>query len=233
MAQFAIKNLELSLVERRFEAGDVYSFIFKSGEPISWQPGQYMIFELEHENPDERKTKRPFSIASAPFEGVVMISTRYAGEKASSFKKALYNLPPGGIIKVSGPIGNMVMDDPSRDYVLIAGGIGITPFRAIFMDADYAKFPSKITLLYSNSTPEFVYKSELERIAAKNDNINIRYFVSPERITEDAVKEVAPNMGNTMVFMSGPPPMVEAYEKMCDALGVSYENVRKDIFIGY
>jgi ferredoxin-NADP reductase len=47
------------------------------------------------------------------------------------------------------------------------------------------------------------------------------------------IKEVVSDMGNTMVFMSGPPPMVETYEKMCDALGMPEENVRKDIFLGY
>jgi ferredoxin-NADP reductase len=74
------------------ETNDIFSFIFAPEQPLQWKAGQLLRYVLNHPNPDDRGVERLFSIASAPHEKHVMLTTRFAS-KSSSFKKALKNLP--------------------------------------------------------------------------------------------------------------------------------------------
>src|SRR5579872_4670066 len=123
--------MKLQLLNRKTEAPRVESFIFQPQEPVSWKAGQYFHYVLHHEPTDDRGSDRWFTIASAPFEGHIMITTRFAENKSSSFKNKLQNLQIGESIEVSFLEGDFIVDDPTQEYVFIAGGIGITPFRSV------------------------------------------------------------------------------------------------------
>ncbi len=94
---------------------------------------------------DDPKTTRYFTIASAPFEQRVTLTTRFATERRSSFKRALRELPIGAAVEAEGPSGNFVVKVPEVDRVFIAGGIGITPYRAILLDLDHRARPVNVT----------------------------------------------------------------------------------------
>ena len=79
-----------------------------------------------------------------------MLTTRSAAERSSSFKRALRQLPVGAAVDVGEPDGDFVVGDPGDEHVLIAGGIGVTPFRAILLDLDHRELPINATLLYAN-----------------------------------------------------------------------------------
>lgn len=225
--------MRLTLINKKQETSDVISFFFKSETPLTWQAGQFLLYTLDHPNPDNRKTQRYFTIASAPFEGHIMLTTPFAKEKGSTFKHALYNLPLGVTIGAEGSDGDFVIEGSSKDYLFIAGGIGITPYRAIFLDLDHQNLPINVTLLYSNRTPEFVYKTELEALARKHPALQVHYFVDPERVTEEAIKKIVPNLQIPIFYVSGPEPMVEAFEKTLPAMGVSKDHMKLDYFPGY
>ena len=150
--------MKLILVAKRPETEDVMSFLFRSDAPLKWQAGQFLHYSLPHPDVDDRGITRYFTIASAPFEGHVMLTTRFAGKRSSSFKRALRQLPVGAAVDVGEPDGDFVVGDPGDEHVLIAGGIGVTPFRAILLDRDHRELPIKATLLYANRSPDFVYK---------------------------------------------------------------------------
>ena len=95
--------MKLSLVTKRPETGDVMSFMFRSDTPLSWQAGQFLHYTLPHPDADERRITRYFTIASAPFEKHVMLTTRFASERSSSFKRALRQLPLGSAVEVGEP----------------------------------------------------------------------------------------------------------------------------------
>ncbi|MBA3543266.1 MAG: FAD-dependent oxidoreductase [Chthoniobacterales bacterium] len=123
--------MKFTLSATKQEANDTFSFIFAPEQPLQWKAGQLLRYVLNHPNPDDRGVERFFSIASAPHEKHVMLTTRFA-PKSSSFKKALKNLRPGDAIEAHDLEGDFVVDDSETTFVFIAGGIGITPFRAIF-----------------------------------------------------------------------------------------------------
>lgn len=172
----------LTLTGKKNEVLNVATFYFKPDEKISWKAGQYMRYHLEDPNPDERKVDRYFTIASAPHEGLIQLTTRFVPDDGSTFKKDLRHLNTGDTIKAAGPMGSFVVDEPNLNYVFIAGGIGITPYRAILKDLDFKNLPVNITLFYANRENNIIFKEELEEIAGKHSSLKIKYILEPNRI---------------------------------------------------
>ena len=222
----------LTLSETKPEAGDAASFIFEPGQALEWKAGQYLHYTLPHDNPDSRKDERYFTIASAPFEKRVMITTRIV-EKASSFKRALKALAIGGQIRADGPFGEFTDDDPEAEFVFISGGIGITPYRSILLDLDRRGLPIKGLLMYANSTDNAVFREELESLAGRHPDFRIAYFIGDRRIDEAAVRAAVPDLGRPFFYASGPEPMVQAMEKMLLGMGVPDGRFKRDFFPGY
>lgn len=232
MPSVIMNKVNLTLVSTKQESEDSISFLFKPQTPISWQAGQFLHYTLEHPNPDNRKNDRYFTIASAPNEGSVMLTTRFSKEKGSSFKNALQNLNIGEQIKAEPPDGDFVAEDPNQQLVFIAGGIGITPFRAILKDFNYKNLPINIILLYANRTEDFVYKKELDELAEKHPNLKIYYFVNPQLINEQTIKRATPDL-KPVFYVSGPAPMVKSFVSMLAEMGISDHNIKRDFFPGY
>jgi len=225
--------MKLKLTEKRQETPDVITFIFEPLEPLEWKPGQYLHYVLHHEPTDDRGSDRWFTNAAAPFENHVRITTRHTTDKGSSFKKKLFSLVEGKKIEMSVVEGDFVVEDPDQEYVFIAGGIGITPFRSILTQLDHDKKPINVTLLYSNRDQNIVYKEELEEIAKNNPNFKIHYVFSPEHIDEEKIKSVIPDVQKPLFYISGPEPMVDALGEALKKLGIPEDHLKQDWFPGY
>src|SRR3989344_6015013 len=169
--------MQLQIIEKKQEAPDTYTYYFLPDIPIIWKPGQFLRYRIPEATPDERGENRFFSIASAPFEGHVQLTTKFAPEKSSTFKKDLQKFEVGQTVESFGASGHFSMDDPNRRYVFIAGGIGITPFGAILMELDHNNLPLNGTLLYANRGKEAIFKDELEKLAKKHPEFKINYIV--------------------------------------------------------
>lgn len=225
--------MRLTLQTKQSVVPGVISFWWKTDQPFTWKPGQFLHYKLLHENPDERGVNRFFTIASAPHEGRVLLTTRFAPEQGSSFKKTLQSLREDAEIEASGPSGSFTLDDPNREYVFIAGGIGITPFRSILTHYHHQNIPLKVTLLYSNRNQDIVFKEELEQISQQNPNLKIHYIVEPQRIDEEVIKTYVPDLQKPIFYVSGPEPMVEGVSQLLRKLGVQDDHLKLDYFPGY
>ena len=221
--------MELTLIERRPEAGDALSLVFQRPAGFRWTPGQYTRLELEHPDPDGRGLRRWFTIASAPHEEVVRLTTRTFAA-GSTFKRTLLALQPGDRIRVSGAGGSFTAPDPLREHLFVAGGIGITPFRSILVDLDRRRSAPRITLLYG-SRRDVVFRDELDAIAARNSWLTIRYVLEPSFIDGAVLREVL--TPEQLVWISGPEVMVHALHGLAAALGVRDDRVKLDEFPGY
>ena len=225
--------MKLILAAKRSETEGVTSFMFTGDTQIKLQAVQFLHYTLPHPDADERGITRYFTIASAPFEGQVLLTTRFASKRSSTFKHALRQLPLGAAVEVGEPDGDFVIGDPSDRHVFIAGGIGITPFRAILLDLDHREVPINATLLYANRTPDSVYKAEMDRLAGRHPGLAIRYLVSPERVSQASIRAVAPDLATPTFHVSGPEPFVESVGSMLSGLGVPDAHVKRDYFPGY
>jgi ferredoxin-NADP reductase len=225
--------MKLKLTARKVESPGVVSFIFKPDEPLTWKAGQFLHYVLNHETTDDRGSDRWFTIASAPHERHVMLTTRFASKQGSTFKKALRALQLGDSLEVSDLDGDFIVSDPNKHYVFIAGGIGITPFRAILKEAAHVGKRLRATLLYANRRKVAAYKQELDAMARRNSNLTIHYLFSPQRIDKPTIKELFPDRKSLLFYISGPEPMVESVGQMLRQIGVPPKHIKQDWFPGY
>lgn len=210
----------------------VCSFILEADKKVGWLPGQYIHYTLPHPGEDDRGEERWFTVSAAPFEQHVMITTRTDGEQTSSFKHALLDLEIGTEIEADSPEGLFVLEPGDIHHVLIAGGIGITPFRSMLIQAGHRNAKLHATLLYANRDEHFVFDEELAALAAKNPSFKIKKYVGDQRISDDELKELIAQ-DNAVFYVSGPKPMVENYYNKLLELDAPQERVRKDFFPGY
>jgi len=216
--------LELVFESHQKETTDIHTFSFKPRGEINWEAGQYIEYRLGF------GLKKHFTIANAPYEKIVKITTRIP-EKPSKFKEKLLALKSGEIIVAKKPKGNLIIDNPNKEYVFIAGGIGITPFRAIIWDQVYKKRNYIINLLYANSDKNITFKKDLDLLSAENKNLKVNYFIEPKRITKENLPKTTPN--GPLYLIAGPPKMVEAHEAILRKLKVPNKNIKTDSFWGY
>lgn len=224
--------MKLKLSSIKPETGNVKTLTFDPSEPFNWKAGQYLHYTIPGTGTDGRDDNRWFTISSAPHENLVSVTTRFF-EKASAFKQALQKLQPGDEIEADGPEGDFVIEDTNRNYIFIAGGIGITPFRSILLDAKHRGQKLKVDLLYANSDNDIVFRDELDELTASNPNLHIEYIIQPKRIDDIRLKEALASSDNPLVYVSGPEPMVETFEELLPKLGLPKENFMGDFFPGY
>lgn len=233
--------MKLKLVKKTNEAKGTKSFFFEPDQKITWLPGQYFYFTLPAlTHSDPRGATRHFTISSSPTEGnLIRLTTRIRDE--SGFKQTLDELPTGSVIEGEGPNGTFIIDEnePGPHFVL-AGGIGITPFRAIAKYLADKKLKTSLYILYSNSTAEEIaFKKELESLVKKNPNIKIEFIVTSKdgRIDEEKIKKFLDHWSlaikDCAFWISGPPAMVDAMETVLGKMDVRAGQVRSEKFTGY
>jgi ferredoxin-NADP reductase len=223
--------MKLYLQDRREIQPGAHTFEFKPETEISWRPGQYLHYRLPHPNPDDRAEDRYFTISSAPYEGKVQLTTRKAADRGSSFKRALFGLKNGDPIEAEGPDGKFVWREGDASHVLVAGGIGITPFRSMLLQLDHDGEPINADLLYSNRDDQLIFGDLLEDLAARHPDLRVHKFIGQE-ITKDDLAGYAKNP-KAVFYLSGPKAMVESFTKQLLSIGVMDDNILKDRFPGY
>lgn len=233
--------MKLTLVKKKEEARDTYSFFFKSDVNFVWTPGQYVYLTLSKLNyPDERGDTRHFTISNSPTEaGLIRFTTRI--RESSGYKKTLIELKEGETIEANGPNGIFKFDEKvakkSISNVFLIGGIGITPVRSFLkynIDKNLRVF---MHLIYSNSDDEFVFKDELDLWSKENDYIKVDYIntTTEGRIDREKLLNITSSgyfMGSTF-WIVGPTSFVSAMEDILEKLGVEEKNIRTEKFTGY
>ena len=222
------KKRRLTLLYKKHEAGDIYSFVFKLEGKAYWKAGQHGALFIEHEKIS--RSFRPFSLASAPSEDV-MISTRIT-DNPSPFKKALSTMQPGQQASLRGPIGSFYIKDRTP-VLFIAGGIGITPFRALIKNSliNPGTAPAHIHLLYSDDRGQFAYEDELQQFATTSD-VTIALLTSREELKAQISDYTHQHANKARYYVSGSPGMVKAMQATLKAKGIRAAQIVTDTFLG-
>lgn len=221
----------LILQEITQESADIYSFIFKPKAPLRWKAGQHGIFMFPIGSGKRLGGKfwRAFSIASSCHEGVVRIST-IIKEEPSEFKKNLRAMKPNDVLTMHGPFGEFHTSKKICRIVGIAGGIGITPFRALIKDiASGVIAETKLTLIYS-ALGVYTYKEELDTLV-KHPSIEIIYTHTPDEVKAEVDAQIAQHGNSASYFISGSPGMIKAIRASLKQKGMRH--IVNDSFRGY
>lgn len=222
--------MKLTLIEKEHLVDNIWAFRFKPGGPFSWVAGQYVRVELPHQNADAEGTKRWFTNSAAPFEGIMQITTRVS---TSTFKQALAKLEPGDELQlIENPEGDFVWQDSALPIVFVAGGIGITPFRSILKQRAHLGQPLNLTLVYGSRTPEVPFKDELAQWQAADSGLKVHYVVGAP-LTAEKLAATVPNLNQSLVYVSGPEPMVQALGRDLVSHGLPEAQLKRDEFPHY
>lgn len=183
---------------------------------------------------------RILSIASSPSEPHIEFAVRVTD---SYFKTALSELKPGQSISLEAPKAAMKFNS-TVPGVMIAGGIGITPFRAMLKDMADRGEKTPMTLLYANrKESDIAFKQELDALTQNNANIKVDYVLSQAgsdwkgstgRIDRAYLEGVVRNASSDTVFyIVAPLPMVQAVRSSLSELGISANRIVVESFMGY
>lgn len=224
--------MKLRLILRKAETDDIESFIFEPEAALKWQAGQFLHYTLPHHDSDDRGTERWFTISTAPYEEHIMLTTRFTNPDGSSFKKALTRLKIGDYVEGDTPEGDFVYGAADLRHILIAGGIGVTPYRSMLLQQDHNNQPINAVLLYANRDDQFVFDAELEAISDHQPDFEIVKYADGQFISKEDLSHYS-GLDKALFYISGPKKMVDSYQDLLSQLGVPAEQIKLDFFPGY
>jgi ferredoxin-NADP reductase len=212
-------------------------------DPPDWrghQAGQHVDVRLTA--PDGYQAQRSYSIASAPEdERLVLTVERLDDGEVSPY--LVDELRPGDELELRGPIGGYFVWEEALGgpLLLIAGGSGIVPLRAMLRHRAATKSTVAARLLYSARSPaELIYHDELADLAT-DDEVEVEYTLTREqpegwsgyrrRIDDALLEEVAwPPGERPLVYVCGPTPFVEVAATSLVKLGHEPGRIRTERF---
>jgi predicted ferric reductase len=172
----------------------------------------------------------PFSISSAPNGSWLRITVKDLGD----WSIALHRIPIGTRVFIEGPYGILTGARRTRPKILlIAGGIGIAPLRALF-EALPAK-PGDMTLVYrARHNRDIVFRAEIDALARQR-GARVHYLVGrrrggPDPLGPDALARLVPDIGDHDVYVCGPVPMMQTVEQALRSIGLPRRQVHAERF---
>ncbi len=219
------------------------AFRFSKPEGFAFAAGQAVELELIDAPAEDGQSRRAFSLVSAPFEQELAVATRM---RDSAFKRALKALPEGASVRIDGPFGDLMLDNIGRPEVLIAGGIGITPFMSVLRQAAHDRSPRRLFLAYSNRRPEdAAFLDELQLLERRNERFRLMATMTDMRksarawdgetgyIDAEKLRHLVGDFAAPIFYLVGPPTMVAAMHWMLEDAGIAEDQIRSEEFFGY
>ncbi len=208
-------------------------FALESGATLDLLPGDHLYV---HATINGKSVKRPYTPSSMPgatgfFELTVK---RYDTGLVSKY---LHEVAVGETVLMSGPNpGGHWVDGMATRAGLVAGGSGITPMISIIRWILARHLNVELFLVYANKTEaDIIFRDEWARAEREHQNFHCYHVLGQPppgwtegigRITEDVLRQHLPAPGPaTVVFLCGPPPMVDALEMTLKALGHSEQAI--------
>jgi len=217
-------------IGKKHLGSNLYTFTFEiPWYDMQFQAGEFIELKIEHPNPDERGDKRWFTVSNVWTDVRLEITTRYFGDKSSTFKKALFNLKKGDLVHFSDPMGDFVLPkDKKLRLLFVAGGIGVTPYMAMLKYMEGNNDIRSAKLIWKLNTLEDKFKipyapKEVEQLVITDNDL-----FKPEYLLEQFKRFKADR-----IYISGPEPMVKILNDGLLKLGLPKRVINTDYFPGY
>jgi len=190
------------------------------------EPGQF--FRWRFLTPDNWRTAHPFSLSAPPTDNRLRLTVKALGDGSAR----LLDVAVGTWVVAEGPYGAMTAARRSRrDVLLIAGGVGITPMRALFETMPLAP-GQDLSLIYRARGPEhLLFRWELDQIARRR-GARVYYLLGsdPLSLSAPALLRLVPNLARRDVYLCGPPGMSDAVRRALRDTGLSPEYLHEERF---
>jgi ferredoxin-NADP reductase len=218
---------QFHVVGVRYEAADVVS-VYIGGQRLNElqaEPGQF--FRWRFLSRSLWWSSHPYSLSALPRPDVMRITVKDRGDHS----RALAELRPGTRVMAEGPYGAFIPQRTGRRVLLLAGGVGITPLRAMF-----AMLPAPVTLVYRASRPEdVVFADELNAIARDRGG-TVRYLLGSrdqlgvDPLSAEQLNYLVPGLHRHDVYLCGPSGMTDAAISALRDAGVPRRRIHHESF---
>lgn len=238
----------LKVKDIRRETADAVSVAFDVPPTLQiayqFKQGQYITLKLTINGEEVR---RSYSLCTSPHcENDLRVAIKEVeGGKVSTYINK--SLKQGDMIEVMTPMGGFYTSlngGAKKNYILFAGGSGITPMMSILKSTLYIEKQSTVTLIYANRNEEStIFKKEIDALTAANKNFKVVYvFDAPkEKISDLQTGMITKEKGKALVesfaglnadeyFICGPGPMMENVKVALEELKVPKEKVHIEYF---
>lgn len=234
---------KIKLIDRKSLAKDTMAFYFEKPANFNFIPGQFGGFTLIlPEAKTAQDTTRRFSLAGLPTSETIIIATRM---RDSAYKRALAQLPIGSELKFAGPAGKFILPEEMKTpLVMIAGGIGITPFHSMILHLLANKVAQPIYLFYANQTKNTAtFLDDFIQLAEENANFHfIPIFTQPVpdwRGEKGYINEkmltgyISDDLSRLIYYICGSQGFILSIHAMLNAIGILDQAIHEEDFPGY
>ncbi|XLE09578.1 ferric reductase-like transmembrane domain-containing protein [Streptomyces sp. Pv4-95] len=220
----------LRIIAVRTEAPDVVSVVMQGIglDALRAEPGQF--FRWRFLGRRLWRTSLPFSLSAPVRDDTLRITVKACGDHTRRIRR----LRPGVRVLATGPFGALTAHRRTRPKVLLlAGGVGITPLRALFETLPGE--PGDLTLLYrAGNAAQLVLRDELEAIADSR-GAALHYLLGPsdgpfDPLSPRALRNLVPDLDEHDVYLCGPPGMHTAAVIALERAGVPAHRIHSEQF---
>ncbi|MER5882359.1 ferric reductase-like transmembrane domain-containing protein [Streptomyces sp. NPDC001941] len=221
---------DLRVLDVRREGPDAVSVTVRGTglDRLRAEPGQFLRWRFLQRG--LWYTALPFSLSAPARDDTLRITVKAIGVHTRRMRR----LRTGTRVLATGPFGALTAHRRARRKVLlIAGGVGITPLRALFETLPGA--PGDLTLLYrANNASQLVLRDELDAIA-RTRGAALHYLLGPSDAPFDplaprALRDLVPDLAAHDVYLCGPPGMADAATAALVRAGVPAHRVHSENF---
>jgi CDP-4-dehydro-6-deoxyglucose reductase len=192
-------------------------------EPFEWQAGQYIDVMLAGER------RRSFSLANPPHDAAFLqLHVRHAPGGAFS-GQVFSSMKPGALLHIEGPLGQFVHRGGDRPLLLVGGGTGYAPLKAILREVLERGAPREVALYWGARTQADLYDDAwLRDLVARHRHF--RYMPVVTEFVHEAVLREVSGLEAFDVYAAGPPPMIDAVRATLPRAGADPERIFFDSF---
>ena len=209
------------------EGPGVYSIIMKgrSLNKLDAHGGQF--FGWRFLTKGQWWISHPYSLSAAPADKYLRVTVKDLGDQSGVIK----DIKPGTRVFFEGPYGTFVASRASKGHVvLVGGGVGITPLRALLEEFDVTK---EIDVVFRASKAEdLVLRHELDELA-KMRGARVHYLVGSRNehpMSAKYISALIPAFRDADVYVCGPTPLVEAVKEAAKTVGIPKNRFHDEAF---
>lgn len=171
----------------------------------------------------------PYSLSASPTAHYLRITVKDLGDHSRS----MADLKPGTRVFMEGPYGAFTAGRASRKHVvLVGGGVGITPIRALM--EEFRAGVQLDVIFRASQADDLILREEMDYLASKSEgSIRVHYLVGSRKIhpmDAKSLKELVPRFADSDIYICGPAPLVEAVREAAKDLGVPKNRFHDEAF---
>jgi predicted ferric reductase len=209
------------------EGPGVVSIVIEGRDLHELQAESGQFFRWRFLAPDHWTTAHPFSLSAAPTSTHLRLTVKTLGDGSAR----LQDLEPGTWVLAEGPYGAMTAERRTRRHVLLfAGGVGITPMRALFETLPLEPGQDLLLLYRARNPEDLIFKDELDHIARVR-GARVQYLVGSDIVLSAQVfRRLVPGLTRRDVYLCGPPGLATAVRDTLRGAGLPEAQLHEERF---